>query len=253
MPPTDGAGAECLRLRRRAGCSARRWVGRRPSDRDLRPQLDGKDTILPPPYVLSLRRLAQRGTVVCARCMCEGKRVIYVDTTNAFTAQRVADFAQGETQRLHLIDVFRLHDVYALHQLLDQLTLRIDDPSRSRPVVFIVDSISALLTTVSNFDSRQSMALIECLGRALRRLADDHDIAVMVTNHEVGRGTPRTHSQRAPENGAPALGHVWRHQVHRRVHVQTRSQNWQSIECESSLSYIRLDKDTIMTVNESSA
>ena len=226
---------------------------RRSSDGDLRPQLDGKDTTLSSPYVSSRRRLAQPGAVVCARCMCEDKRVIYVDTTNAFTAQRVADFAQGETQRLRLIDVFRLHDVYALHQLLDQLTLQIDDPSRSAPIVFIVDSISALLTTVSNFDSRQSTALIECLGRALRRLADDHGIAVLVTNHEVGRGMPRTNTQRAMEDGVPALGHIWRHQVHRRVHIQTRNENWQSIECESRLSYIRLDQDAVITVNESSA
>lgn len=187
--------------------------------------------------------------LVCADSLKKLQRVIYIDTTNSFSVKRLLDLVQSDEERvkpfLDLIHVFRVHDVYDLHRLLDQLMVQINQ-GVERPSVLIVDSISAILSSVCNFDSRQGYASIECMGRALKNLASFHGLPILVTNHEV-TGTQHSGQRRFREPRHCALGNVWRSQVHTRVHLQSCNGNWKAIEYGKTVAYIQLHKHEITT------
>ena len=60
-------------------------------------------------------------------------------------------------------------------------------PPRSRPSLLIVDLLSSLVSPVMGpGGSEDGHALMICLGRALKGLAQRHGLAVITTNHIVG-------------------------------------------------------------------
>ncbi|CAN1230779.1 DNA repair protein RAD51 homolog 4 [Linum grandiflorum] len=75
--------------------------------------------------------------------------------------------------------------------------------------LLIIDSISSLITPILGGTSSQGRALMTSLGFLLKKLAHEHNIAVLVTNHMVGAG----------EGGSlkPALGESWKSIPHVRL------------------------------------
>ncbi|GLI69005.1 hypothetical protein VaNZ11_013543 [Volvox africanus] len=117
-------------------------------------------------------------------------------------------------------------------------------PHRMRPRLLVIDSVSALLSTVlGNNQHMQGTALLTAVGRILKQLAQQYSIAVLVTNHVtsanslargLGRGLKGAGSggegaamDRCISTSAtvgvgglkPALGEQWRSQPHMRVQL----------------------------------
>ncbi|GLC38954.1 DNA repair protein rad51d [Pleodorina starrii] len=216
--------------------------------------------------------------------------VLYVDTTGSFAPERIVQMAEAEAAAassgawqqapdaglaarvLGCISVLRPSNVYELLVPLDRLGAALqqqqpgsDQPAfgaaggveargaRVGPRLLIVDSVSALLSTVlASTQHTQGTALLTAVGRALKQLAEQHSIAVLVTNHVTGAG-PMTRGGRAGGGGGsggdggasergisaaaavgvgglkPALGEQWRPQPHMRVQLSmSESQSPQS-------------------------
>lgn len=162
-----------------------------------------------------------------------GANVVYVDTTNSFSAQRVALVVGGivgskdrlQEARVQVgaamkgimrVRAFALPDLLAaLHQIALHCSAapqggESDFAGRLRLVV--VDSASALVTPVlGGGPNSQGHMLMSALSRTLKRLAAQHRLAVLVTNHTVSGpdGRPK-----------PALGESWRSVPHMRCLLQ---------------------------------
>lgn len=178
--------------------------------------------------------------LVCAECIKKRQRVIYIDTTNSFSPRRILDLANLDEERgrllLSFVEVYFIHDVYELQHWLDLFSIQVE--RKTSPSAIVIDSISSVLASICNFDSPQSYALMECMGRSLRNVAFEHGIPILVTNHEVGQSG----------NGSCALGNIWKHQVHKRVHLQIYDHIWKSIELGSNVCYIQITKNAIQTL-----
>ncbi|BBH04865.1 homolog of RAD51 D [Prunus dulcis] len=111
--------------------------------------------------------------------------VVYLDTGNSFSPQRIAQFVGHITGR-------------AFDELQKGGQVR----------MLIVDSISSLITPILGNSGSQGRALMISAGYMLKKLAHEHNVAVLVTNHTVGgeRGIPK-----------PALGQTWKSIPHVRL------------------------------------
>ncbi|KAK8474963.1 hypothetical protein V6N13_010962 [Hibiscus sabdariffa] len=149
--------------------------------------------------------------------------VLYIDTSNSFSPERIAYFlgkiidvasAQAKNQILQKVmsnilchsvfDIFAMFDV--LHQL--ESHLRYQDAGGCQMRLLIVDSISLLISPVLGSSSTQGRALMLSAGYLLKKLAHQHNLAVLVINHTVGG-----------EGGCskPALGDSWKSIPHSRL------------------------------------
>mmetsp|Transcript_33337 Transcript_33337/g.55936 ORF Transcript_33337/g.55936 Transcript_33337/m.55936 type:complete len:309 (+) Transcript_33337:294-1220(+) len=145
--------------------------------------------------------------------------VIYVDTTNSFSAERVAGILRqrfGQAQNIPAvlgnIKVLNAFDSHSLLNLIDELQI-----NREVDVgMLVIDSLSALVGPVLGRGQTQGHNIMISLGNALRQLALDRNAVVLYTNHSVGGGRPE--DQSAAEH-KPALGVSWRNQPHVRVQV----------------------------------
>ncbi|WIA09287.1 hypothetical protein OEZ85_008695 [Tetradesmus obliquus] len=180
-----------------------------------------------------------------------GERVVYFDTTNAFSAGRARQLCMAnynDTACLGNIMVVACHSIHALLASLDELAAQASssDPG-ARPSMIIVDSISALLSPViGSTQHHQGHVLVAETGRLLRHIADSLKLAVLVTNHVVGSSyggygsraapgrdsTATTGQQGGAATGAarlgpgdvnynfkPALGEQWRGLPHTRLQL----------------------------------
>ncbi|KAL5581088.1 hypothetical protein UlMin_013530 [Ulmus minor] len=150
--------------------------------------------------------------------------VVYLDTSNSFSPQRVAHFVglvsniSFDQARHHFLQnvmnnivchsVFDIFTMFAvLHQL--EISLRMQLQSGDHRVrLLIIDSISSLITPILGGKGSQGHALMVSAGSLLKKLAHDHNLAVLVTNHTVGGegGVPK-----------PALGETWKSIPHVRL------------------------------------
>ncbi|BBH04725.1 homolog of RAD51 D, partial [Prunus dulcis] len=131
--------------------------------------------------------------------------VVYLDTGNSFSPQRIAQFAGKRIfQRImnsivchSVFDIFTMFNV--LHRLVINFPSQLQKGGQVR--LLIVDSISSLITPILGNSGSQGRALMISAGYMLKKLAHEHDVAVLVTNHTVGgeRGIPK-----------PALGQIWK-------------------------------------------
>lgn len=143
--------------------------------------------------------------------------VVFLDTCNSFSPRRIARIVnelsntlvkEAEERRLKRImsrilcrsifDIFELLDV--LHQL--EVTLKHQVKSGDAKVcLLIVDSISSLITPILGGKGPQGRMLMVSAGFVLKKLANEHNLSVLVTNHMVGG-----------EGGVlkPALGESWK-------------------------------------------
>jgi hypothetical protein len=165
-----------------------------------------------------------------------GQEVLFVDATGGFSVSRLAQLAQqeaatAEAQRRALESVccVKAFDVHEALRLLDGL-LRGGGGSfaaRPRPALLVFDSVSALLSPLLTTKHSQGHALMLSLAGALRALADEHNVAVLVraAAHCCTDGlsipplllrqlTNHTVSGRDGEEGSlkPALGETWKSQ-----------------------------------------
>ncbi|XP_044481837.1 DNA repair protein RAD51 homolog 4-like isoform X4 [Mangifera indica] len=127
--------------------------------------------------------------------------VVYLDTGNSFSAQRIAHF---------------------VGQITDSAFIQMDR-GEYRVRLLIVDSISSLITPVLGGSGSQGRALMISAGFLLKKLAHEHNLAVLVTNHTVGGdgGVPK-----------PALGESWKSVPHVRLFL---SRNCGSNICNMSI------------------
>ncbi|XP_062016495.1 DNA repair protein RAD51 homolog 4 isoform X3 [Rosa rugosa] len=149
--------------------------------------------------------------------------VVYLDTGNSFSTQRIAEFVgrfsnhmfsqagQRNFQKVmnnilchSVFDIFTMFNV--LHQLEFNLKSQLQKGGQVR--LLIVDSISSLITPILGNIGSQGRALMTSAGYLLKKLAHEHNIVVLVTNHTVGgeRGIPK-----------PALGQIWKTVAHVRL------------------------------------
>ncbi|TYI80676.1 hypothetical protein E1A91_D05G105000v1 [Gossypium mustelinum] len=166
-------------------------------------------------------------TQVCLRTASNVARnhmVLYLDTGNSFSPQRIAYFlgktispssAQAKNQFLQKVmsnischsvfDIFAMFDV--LHQLESYLRCQ-DGRGGCQMRLLIVDSISSLISPVLGSSSTLGRALMTSAGYLLKKLAHQHNLAVLIINHTVGG-----------EGGSskPALGDSWKCIPHSRL------------------------------------
>ncbi|KAL5055965.1 hypothetical protein RYX36_036647 [Vicia faba] len=172
--------------------------------------------------------------------------VIYLDTSNSFSPQRIAhfvgqssDYVSGNQADHRLLQnildriiCYPVFDVYQMFDLLRQLEInfRSEIVKSDRHVqLLIVDSISSLITPILRGSGPQGHALMISVGFLLKKLAHEHNIAVLVTNHVVGG---------EDGNSKPALGESWKSVPHVRLLL--------SRECGSNVCNISIIKHPAM-------
>ncbi|KAK4358845.1 hypothetical protein RND71_021074 [Anisodus tanguticus] len=163
-------------------------------------------------------------------------KVVFLDSGNSFSPKRVAqivnqtsDLSSYEVDEafqqvmnnivcLSVFDIFTLFEV--IHQLKHNLRSQIDQHIR----MLIIDSISSLITPILGGGGAHGHALMVSVGFLLKRLAHEHDISILVTNHMVAgeRGTSK-----------PALGVSWRSIPH--VRLLLSRDHIRNISCMSIL------------------
>nr|XP_018679769.1 PREDICTED: DNA repair protein RAD51 homolog 4 isoform X4 [Musa acuminata subsp. malaccensis] len=104
-----------------------------------------------------------------------------------------------------LFDIFELLDV--LHQLECKLKHQVKS-SGNRIRLLIVDSISSLITPILGGKNSQGRLMMITTGILLKKIANEYNLSVLVTNHMVGG-----------EGGSlkPALGESWKNIPHVRL------------------------------------
>ncbi|ESQ36126.1 hypothetical protein EUTSA_v10008243mg [Eutrema salsugineum] len=158
-------------------------------------------------------------------------RVFYVDTGNSFSARRIAQFICATSDAalgkkvLSRISCHTVYDIFTMFDTLQglEVTLRSQvqmNVNEYRLRLLVVDSISSLITPILGGSGSQDelviwkkdsrvtnlvfagRALMVAVGYMLKKLAHEHNIAILVTNHTVGAG----------EGGKtkPALGETWK-------------------------------------------
>ncbi|KAF4348827.1 hypothetical protein F8388_016099 [Cannabis sativa] len=132
-----------------------------------------------------------------------GHRVIYIDTSNSFSPQRIAcfvDLAEGRRLQNVMNNIFcrSVFDIFTMFRVLHQLESNMRSQRGPQMVrLIIVDSISSLITPILGGSGSQGHAL-------------------MVTNHTVGGegGVPK-----------PALGETWKSIPHVRLLLSRDREN----------------------------
>ncbi|XP_048468343.1 DNA repair protein RAD51 homolog 4 [Rhincodon typus] len=154
---------------------------------------------------------------------CELKqRVRYIDSTGGLCASRLLRLIQeqvnsleGQSEALQRIEVARVFEVYHLLDVLQDLRTSFTSQvttARSSVKAVVIDSVSAVLSSVLGGHQLEGMSLMMQLARELKTMARELNVAVIVTNSVVqdpgGRGVK------------PALGRTWRYVPNVRVLLQ---------------------------------
>ncbi|XP_050369238.1 DNA repair protein RAD51 homolog 4 [Argentina anserina] len=147
--------------------------------------------------------------------------VVYLDTGNSFSTQRIAEFVgrlsnhtvsqAGQRNLQNVLTNILCHsvfDIFAMFNVLYRLEFNLKSQKGGQVRLLIVDSISSLISPILGNSSSQGRALMTSAGYLLKKLAHEHNIVVLVTNHTVGgeKGIPK-----------PALGQTWKSVVHVRL------------------------------------
>lgn len=152
--------------------------------------------------------------------------VMFLDASNSFSPKRVAylvsrllspsvkEVKERTIKRVMsnifcypVFDIFMLLDV--LHQLEFKLRSQVQIKNEDTNLhLLVVDSFSSLITAVLGGKGSHGHSLMVSAGFLLKKLADEHNLAVLVTNHMVGG-----------EGGIskPALGESWKTVPHVRL------------------------------------
>nr|TKW12384.1 hypothetical protein SEVIR_5G031900v2 [Setaria viridis] len=172
--------------------------------------------------------------------------VMYLDTSNSFSPSRVATIIDGtpdlfghKAKGCEIEDVMRsiicesVFDIFALFEVLNQLEISLSNDKvnngGSKICLLIIDSISSLLAPIIGGKYPQGRSMMISVAMILKKLADEHNLSVLVTNHMVSAG-----------NGAvkPALGESWKAVPHVRLVI--------SRECRSNICTATVLKHTLL-------
>ncbi|XAR60535.1 ATP diphosphatase [Bertholletia excelsa] len=105
---------------------------------------------------------------------------------------------------------YSVFDIFMLLDVLHQLNSNFSSETGGQVQLLVVDSISSLLTPVLGGRGSHGRALMVSTGSLLKKMAHEHNIAVLVTNHMVsGEGG----------NSKPALGESWKSVPHVRIQL----------------------------------
>ncbi|KAK9940367.1 hypothetical protein M0R45_017033 [Rubus argutus] len=147
--------------------------------------------------------------------------VVYLDTGNSFSSQRIAQFVgrisncmfDQAGQRIfqkvmNNILCYSVFDIFSMFNVLHRLEINLQSQKGEQVRLLIIDSISSLITPIIGNSGSQGRALMASAGYLLKKLAQEHNLVVLVTNHTVGgeRGIPK-----------PALGQTWKSVPHVRL------------------------------------
>ncbi|CAA7398154.1 unnamed protein product [Spirodela intermedia] len=152
--------------------------------------------------------------------------IMFLDTGNSFSPERVSSFLDPSTTSSSLpkeaqerrcrrvmssILCRSVFDIFELQDVLNRLSITLgrkgkDEATRLR--LLVIDSISSLITPILGGRDSHGRSLMVSAGYALKRLADESNLCVLVTNHMVGGegGLPK-----------PALGESWKSIPHVRL------------------------------------
>ncbi|KAL1201958.1 putative DNA repair protein RAD51 [Cardamine amara subsp. amara] len=156
-------------------------------------------------------------------------RVLYLDTGNSFSARRIAQFicsssdpALGQKVMIR-ISCHAVYDIYTMFETLQglEVTLRSQvrrNVNEDRLRLLVVDSVSSLITPILGGSGSQGRALMVAVGYLLKKLAHEHSIAILVTNHTVGAGGEGGKTK-------PALGETWKSIPHVRLMLSRDHKN----------------------------
>ncbi|CAN6210163.1 unnamed protein product [Urochloa humidicola] len=172
--------------------------------------------------------------------------VMYLDTSNSFSPSRVASIIYGTSDQfgqrakgckvqsvMRSIICESVFDIFALFEVLHQLEVSLLNDKvnngGSKVCLLIIDSISSLLAPIIGGKYPQGRSMMISVAMILKKLADEHNLSVLVTNHMVSAG-----------NGAvkPALGESWKAVPHVRLVI--------SRECESNICTATVLKHTLL-------
>ncbi|KAL6596953.1 hypothetical protein ACP70R_047087 [Stipagrostis hirtigluma subsp. patula] len=150
--------------------------------------------------------------------------VMYLDTSNSFSPSRIAGIIDvlptslvKEPKNLRLKRVMSsiicetVFDIFSLFEVLHQLEISLKDKVNKGGIkicLLIIDSISSLLAPIIGGKYPQGRSMMISVAMTLKKLAAEHNLSVLVTNHMVSAG-----------NGAhkPALGESWKAVPHVRL------------------------------------
>ncbi|XP_047067270.1 LOW QUALITY PROTEIN: DNA repair protein RAD51 homolog 4 [Lolium rigidum] len=103
-------------------------------------------------------------------------------------------------------------DIFALFEVLNQLEVSLNNKANNggnKICLLIIDSISSLLAPIIGGKYSQGRSMMISVAMILKKLADKHNLSVLVTNHMVaGNGAPK-----------PALGESWKAVPHIRLMI----------------------------------
>lgn len=144
--------------------------------------------------------------------------VIHIDTTGALSASRLLQMLKAgsgdkeqQTEALQRIRVFRAFDIFAVLRCLHGLRcggLQQASAGGGSVKALIVDSVSAIISPILGGRQNEGMSLMMQVAGALKTIAKDFHVAVLVTNHLTrgGGGDPQA-----------GLGQTWSHVPRTRV------------------------------------
>ncbi|TVU10731.1 hypothetical protein EJB05_44277 [Eragrostis curvula] len=138
--------------------------------------------------------------------------VMYLDTSNSFSPSRIAGIIDefpiplvGEPKDVRLKRVMRSINCESVFDIFDLFEVNIGG---SKICLLIIDSVSSLLAPIIGGKYPQGRSMMITVAMILKKLADEYNLSVLVTNHMVSAG-----------NGTlkPALGQSWKTVPHVRL------------------------------------
>ncbi|KAG9453714.1 hypothetical protein H6P81_006618 [Aristolochia fimbriata] len=156
--------------------------------------------------------------------------VMFLDSCNSFCAKHVANLISqllttrskevkewGIERAMSKIMCQSVFDIFTLFHVLNQLDtiMRSEVKGKEGKMhLLIIDSVSSLITPILGGRGSNGHSLMTSAGFLLKKLANEHNLSVLVTNHTVGgeRGISK-----------PALGESWKSIPHVRLLLSRES------------------------------
>ena len=200
-----------------------------------------------PALTVTLLTIARCSLLGCARagktqlCLlsatvtsaCSPASVLYLDTSQSFSVDRVAEIHRGLVQRappgtvlpllptLERIHHLPVHSLHSLLSLLSTLSTSLTSPSTTPFTatlrLLIIDSLASLISPLLGGRHHRGHALLSHTSHALHSLATQHHLAVLITNHTVNA---RGAGGRGGGGVVGALGESWTYVADTRVGME---------------------------------
>ncbi|KAL6120678.1 hypothetical protein NUSPORA_02553 [Nucleospora cyclopteri] len=166
----------------------------------------------------------QLAMTLCVACQLEeGKKAVYIDTEGTFRPERISEiaarFEMDPEIALENIIIARPFNTEQQEELLDNLQqVFADDPNAYR--LLVIDSIISLFRTdyVGRGELGERQQKLNLLLAKLTRVADEHNIAVFITNQMMS--DPGNTMSFVSDPKKPIGGHVLAHASTTRIYLR---------------------------------